>query len=147
MNAPPERMVPKVHPLTRGVEPDDPFTLNATPTPGDPEIMLECIVQEYSWMGWDVREIGQLFYNPDYPALNALLAAYGEAGVRERIARVIQRHGTLQFKVNVREEPAAAVSEPELIELGFRLPAGGRAVSTSFTESAQEEGNRHGEGF
>jgi hypothetical protein len=114
--------VPKVHPTARAVEPNDPMTLHATPVAGDPDVMLRCLVQEYAWMGWDAGRILDLFHDPAYPALNGLLHWYGEAGVRERVAGLLRETGVFHFRATVREEPEPDESEPELIELGIRLP-------------------------
>jgi hypothetical protein len=112
--------VPKVHPATRSVEPDDPMTLQATPVPGDPEVMLRCVVQEFAWLGWDAEQILGLFRDPFYPVLHDLRSLYGESGIRERIAELLRQTGVFHFQTSVREEPEPA-AEPELIQLG--LPA------------------------
>jgi hypothetical protein len=114
-----ERFVPKVHPATRPAEPEDPFTLHATLAAGDPELMLQCLVQEYAWMGWDAEQILALFRDPSYPALHALRELYGEDGVRRRVDRLLSESGVLHFEVAVNEEP-----EAELVQLGIRLPQG-----------------------
>src|SRR6516225_3407479 len=92
-----ERFVPKVHPATRPAEPDDPLTLHATAVAGDPEVMLQCLVQEYAWMGWNVEEILGLFRDPFYPALHGLLSLYGEAGLRDRLVASIRQTGIMRF--------------------------------------------------
>ena len=122
-----ERFVPKVHPATRAVEPEDPFTLRATPVGGDPEVMLRCVVQEYAWMGWDAEQILGLFYDPFYPALNALLDHYGEAGIRERVSAVLCRSGVLRFAATVcdaasPEECDDHDHEPDIVQI--QIPAG-----------------------
>jgi hypothetical protein len=114
-----EPFVPKVHPLTRQVEQDDPMELVAAPVMGDPEVMLECLVQEYAWMGWDGEQIFQLFQDPNYPALHALLGHYGEEGIRQRLDGILEQMPVLRFEAIVDEEPEP--EEPELIQLG--LPA------------------------
>jgi hypothetical protein len=114
----PERFVPKVHPATRPVEADDPMTLHAAEVDGDPELMLQCVVQEYAWMGWDAVQILSLFRDPAYPALRRLLEHYGETGVRERIEALLGLMGVFRYDVTLNEEPEPAESEPELIQLG-----------------------------
>jgi hypothetical protein len=113
-------MVPKVHPLDRPAEADDPYTLHATAVSGDPEVMLECLVQEYAWMGWDMPQVLRLFADPGYPALNALLAHYGANGVRRRVAAVLGRMGVFRVSGTVRDEPEPEDDEPELMQLGTR---------------------------
>ena len=110
-----EQYVPKIHPATRPVEPEDPMTLYATPVAGDPEVMLQCLAQEYAWLGWGAEEILGLFHDSFYPALNELLRAYGEDGIRERLTAVLGPMGVFRFTGAVRDDP-----EPELIQLGIR---------------------------
>jgi hypothetical protein len=118
-----ERMVPKVHPLARLAEADDPYTLHATPVTGDPEVMLRCLVQEYAWMGWGEEQILALFHDPGYPVLNGLRAHYGEAGLRARLGELVRQTGVFQFQATVQEAPEPEDEEPELIQLGVRITA------------------------
>jgi hypothetical protein len=111
-------LVPKVHPATRPVEADDPFALHATGVGGDPEVMLECLVQEYAWMGWDTEAVVGLFRDPAYPALGALLQYFGEAGVRQRVEVVLKRMGVFRVSGIVLDEPEPEEEEPERIQLG-----------------------------
>jgi hypothetical protein len=115
-NAEPENLVPKVHPATRAVEPEDPMSLHATPAPGDPEVMLRCVVQEYAMMGMKADLIMTLFRDPYYPALNDLLSALGEAALRQRVDHIISQIGV--FRYHVVEAPAEP-EVPDLIELGI----------------------------
>jgi hypothetical protein len=115
-----ERFVPKVHPATRPVEPDDPLTLHATAVAGDPEVMLHCLAQEYAWMGWNAEDILRLFRDPFYPALHSLWCLYGEAGLRERLTAVLRQTGILRLDETLRDEPEQAEEEPELIQLGIQ---------------------------
>jgi hypothetical protein len=120
VNSHPDNLVPKIHPATRAVEPDDPLTLHATPVLGDPEVMLRCLVQEYAWMGWNAEQILGLFHDPYYPALHGLLRLYGEAGVRHRVLDLLGQTGVFQFQATVHDEPEPEESEPELIQVGVR---------------------------
>jgi hypothetical protein len=116
MTTRPENLVPKVHPATRAVEPDDPMGLHATPVAGDPDVMLRAVVQEYAWLGWDAGQILALFGDPFYPVLNDLRDALGEAGLRDRIDAIFRRAGVYRFRSTVREAPE--VIEPELVQIG-----------------------------
>jgi hypothetical protein len=116
MDTHPTNLVPKVHPATRGVEPDDPLSLHATPVEGDPEVMIRAVVQEFAWMGWDAERIVGLFRDPGYPLLHGLWLALGEAGIRERIESVVRRYGVYRFRSTIVEEPEEA--EPELVQIG-----------------------------
>jgi hypothetical protein len=113
-----ERLVPKVHPATRPVEADDPFSLHATAVSGEPEVMLECLVQEYAWMGWNTEQILDLFRDPGYPALASLLDFFGADDVRRRVEVVLKRMGVFRVSGTVRDEPESQEEEPELIQLG-----------------------------
>jgi hypothetical protein len=111
-------LVPKVHPATREVLPEDPMGLHATPVPGDPEVMIRAVVQEFAGMGWDIAAIVGLFRDPSYPLLHGLWLALGEAAVRERIASVVRRYGVYRFRATVHEEPEDTESGPELVQIG-----------------------------
>jgi hypothetical protein len=119
-----ERWVPKVHPATRPVEPEDPYSLHATLAAGDPEVMLQCLVQEYAWIGWDTERILALFRDPFYPALHALRDLYGDEGVRARVAALLNEGGVFQFDVAVEETPETEEPVPELIQLSIRNAEG-----------------------
>jgi hypothetical protein len=115
-----ENGVPKVHPLTRAVESEDPMELVANPVQGDPEVMLQCIVQEFAWMGWDAEQLLQLFYSPEYPVLNQLLAHYGAEQIQRSIASLLAETGVFRFQAYVDEKPEIDEDEePELIELSL----------------------------
>jgi len=120
MDTNPKQWVPKVHPATRSVELEDPMNLHATAVPGDPEVMLRCLVQEFAGMGWDAEQIMPLFRDPFYPALNSLWCAYGEAGIRKRVLAALRQCAVLNVAATIVEEPETSESEPELIELGIR---------------------------
>src|SRR5581483_2386529 len=96
-----ENQVPKVHPLTRTVEPEDPMELVANPVQGDPEVMLQCIVQEFAWMGWDADQLLQLFDSPEYPVLNQLLAHYGAEQIQRVVASLLAETGVFRFQTQV----------------------------------------------
>ena len=122
MESHPQRFVPKVHPATRAVEPDDPMSLFATPVAGDPDVMLQAVVHEYAWMGWDAGQIAALFDDPFYPMLHGLRHALGEAGVRGRIDAVFRGCGVFRFRSTVHEEPDDTA--PELVQIGLGRPEG-----------------------
>jgi hypothetical protein len=129
METGPQRFVPKVHPLSRAAEPDDPMTLSATAVPGDADVLIRALVQEYAGMGWDAGQIAALFHDPFYPMLHSLLEAFGAAGIRERIDAVFERYGVFRFRVTVHEAPDDA--EPEVVQIG----------------TLRREGGHHGDGL
>jgi len=124
METPAARLVPKVHPMTRGMEPDDPLSLHATPVEGDPEALIRAVVQEYAWMGFDLDEIVTLFRDPFYPMLHGLWVALGEAGIRGRIDAVLRCHGVYRFRSTIFEAPDE--DEPDLVQIGPSKPEGHR---------------------
>ena len=131
-----ERFVAKVHPATRAVEPEDPMTLHAAEVEGDPELMLQCVVQEYAWMGWDAQQIHELFRDPSYPVLHQLWRTHGEAGIRERVDALLGQMGVFRVQEFVHESPEPEEAEPELIQLGI-LEHG----------RAERKGDDHAEGL
>lgn len=130
MNSSNDRFVPKIHPTTRPVEPDDPMTLYATPIAGDPEVMLRCLVQEYAGMGWDAEHMVALFRDPYYPVLHELWRRFGEVGIREQIAAVLSQTGVFCCEGAALDE--AGPTEPELVQIG--LPTQWRGVRSESPE-------------
>ena len=112
-----ERFVPKIHPANRPVEPEDPMSLHATSVAGDPEIMLQCLVHEYAWLGWDADHILGLFRDPFYPALNNLLQQLGEDRIRQRLHEILSSLGILHFE-EVLQDDGDAKDETQMVELG-----------------------------
>jgi hypothetical protein len=110
--------VPKVHPATREVEADDPMELVAAPVAGDPEVMLDGLIQEFAMMGWDAEQLMALFRSPAYPLLHQLLAHYGEAAVRDRVEGLVGRSGLFQVREVFAEEPDDD-EEPDVVPLSI----------------------------
>lgn len=104
--------VPKIHPLERDASDEDPFELHAEPVAGDPAVMLECMLQEFAWMGWDREELLALFHHPGYPVLCQLREHFGEDEVRRQVDSLLGRWGTLRFR-----ETIAEPDEEETLEL------------------------------
>lgn len=122
MNEEPESQpdwVAKVHPLARPAEAEDPYELVAQPVAGDPDVMLECILQEYAWMGWTGEQLLSLFRNPGYPVLVELHRHFGEEAIRARVAALAAQWGTLRFRETL-VEPEDEESAMELVQL--KLP-------------------------
>lgn len=116
-----ESWVEKVHPLTREVEPDDPMELMASAVPGDPEVMLECLIDEFAWIGCDAEELAAMFASPEYPVLNQLLGHFGPDGVRRRVEERLAQRSVVCFREVVVEGPDDDDHEqgPELIQLSL----------------------------
>jgi len=116
-----DRFVPKVHPATRENEADDPMELVATPADGDPNVMLDCVIQEFAWQGYDAKELLRLFLNPEYPALNQLLDAFGPVEVRRRVDELMCGYDAFRVRTRMVETPDPREDdEPELVELTVR---------------------------
>jgi hypothetical protein len=111
-------LVPKVHPLTREAAPEDPMELMAQPVVGDPAVMLECILQEFAWMGWNTQELLGLFQHPGYPLLCELREFYGDEEIRRQVAGLVARWGVLRFRETIAEpEEDDEDHEPQLVQL------------------------------
>jgi hypothetical protein len=74
-------LVPKVHPATRPVEPEDPMNLHGIEVPGDPEIMLRMLVEELARMGYGLEPLMALCRDPFYHALHGVWLKYGDETV------------------------------------------------------------------
>jgi hypothetical protein len=125
-----EDLVPKVHPLTRNVEPDDPMELIATPVPGNLDYMVQCIVEEFAWMGMGVEEMLGLFDNPEYPVLNGLVRHYGTEVLRERVRALMGALGGIRIQEVIDDEPEPPEeAESPLIQVSLARITGGRVSS------------------
>lgn len=109
MSDPSSNHVPKVHPATRAVEPEDPMNLFAVEVPGDPQLMLRLLVEEYARMGWGLEEQLRLFRDPFYVAAHGLWLHYGEDGLRSQLTDLLRRVAVVRVK--------ATVSSPHAQEL------------------------------
>lgn len=95
----PKRPHPE-HPRERSPEPDDPMSLGAQGVPGDTELMLDCLIEEYARMGWPAEKILLLFDRPFFQATHGLNELYGATAIRQRIDSVIARCGVLRFETH-----------------------------------------------
>jgi hypothetical protein len=86
----------KGHPKDRPLEPDDPMMLKAACVSGAPELMLDCLVEEYAHMGWDRNAILRLFDDPFFLATRSLKDRFGEQGLRDRVDQVLARCGVIR---------------------------------------------------
>lgn len=93
--------VPKVHPATRAVEPDDPMNLYAVEVPGDPELMLRLLVEEYARMGFGLDALLSLFRDPFYVAAHGLWLHYGEDELKRRLIVLLGRVGIMRTTTTV----------------------------------------------
>ncbi len=73
-------------------EDDDPMELVQVYLPeGDEEMMAECFVEEFIWLGYDSERLLDLFRNPFYAGAHGIYRRRGEPYVRSLIGRVQER--------------------------------------------------------
>jgi hypothetical protein len=101
--------VAKVHPATRELLPDDPLEMQAFEVPGDPELMLRFIVEEYARIGANADAIMQLAGDPFYQALHGLWLHFGDDGMRARLANILRRCGVIRTTTTERVPPPDTV--------------------------------------
>jgi len=114
--------VPKVHPATRPIEPEDPMNLHGYEVPGDPDLMLRILIEEFARLGFDLPQIVQLCRDPFYQGLHGLWLKFGEEESQRRISAVLARCGV------IRTTSATFVESEGLVQLtlGERAEGGGR---------------------
>ncbi len=71
---------------------DDPMELVQVHVPeGDEEMMAECFVEEFIWLGYDNERLLDLFRNPFYAGAHGIYRRRGEPYVRSLIDRILKR--------------------------------------------------------
>jgi hypothetical protein len=105
MANPDENAAPKVHPATREILPDDPMEMTGFELPGDPDLMLRLLVEDYARMGCGSDVIMQLARDPNYQAFYGLYQLFGEDELRRRVADVISRCGVMRVSKKEAEPP------------------------------------------
>jgi hypothetical protein len=93
-------IVPKIHPASREVLPDDPLEMQAFEMSGDQELMIRMMVEEYARIGWSVEEIMRLACDPNYFAFHSLYLHFGESELRHRLERIISRCGVMRVRMS-----------------------------------------------
>jgi hypothetical protein len=102
--------VPKVHPATREILPDDPLEMHSFEIPGDTDLMLRLLVEEYARIGWGVEPIMALARDPNYLAFHGLWRLYGEHRLRARVREIVARSGIVRVRtVEANVEPDVLV--------------------------------------
>ena len=106
--------VPKVHPATREVLPEDPLDLHGFEVPGDPHLMMRMLVEDYARMGWNTEAIMSLANDPNYQVFHGLLQMFGEGELRRRIADVIARCGVMRVEITEPKSPPTQLVQIDL---------------------------------
>lgn len=98
---------PKIHPASREMLPADPMEMTAVEIPGDANLMLQLLVEEYARIGWGLDDLMRLARDPNYTAFYGLLQLFGEDEVRSRISHILSRCGVMRFTAS-EAQPAPA---------------------------------------
>jgi hypothetical protein len=110
--------VPKIHPASREMLPDDPLEMQAFEVAGDPELMLRILVEEYARIGWGLEAIVRLARDPNYTAFYGLLQALGEESLRQRVSNVLARCGVMRVKARETEPLSERLVQIRLAGVG-----------------------------
>ena len=106
--------VPKVHPASREMVAEDPMEMHGFEVPGDTDLMLRLLVEEYTRMGWDAESLMRLALDPNYMGFHGLLRLYGEEGLRSRIDNILSRCGVIRAKTQEAESVPEQLVQLEL---------------------------------
>jgi hypothetical protein len=106
--------VPKVHPATREVLPDDPLNLHGFEVPGDPVLMLRLLVEEYARLGADAEQILRLARDPFYHAFHGLFRLLGEQEMRRQVNQILRRCGVTRVRAREQTPPPEQVVQINL---------------------------------
>ena len=90
--------VPKNHPATREILPEDPLEMHGFEVPGDTDLMLRLLIEEYARVGWNSDQIMDLARNANYRALHGLWRIYGEDQFRTRVGEIVARCGVVRVR-------------------------------------------------
>jgi hypothetical protein len=93
-----DHLVQKIHPATREMLPEDPLDLHGIEVPGDPDLMLRLLVEEYTRMGAGVEVIMQLARDPFYQAFHGLRQHFGDDELSRRVNEIVARSGVVRVK-------------------------------------------------
>ena len=106
--------VPKVHPASREILPDDPMEMHGFEVPGDPELMLRMLIEEYARIGWGLDDMMRLARDPNYTAFYGLSQTHGEMELRRRMGEILSRCGVIRVKATETEPPSERLVQIDL---------------------------------
>jgi hypothetical protein len=98
------------------------MNLYAVEVPGDPELMLRLLVEEYARMGWGLDALVGLFRDPFYVAAHGLWLHYGEEELKRRLGALLGRMGVVRTKTTTSIPPSE-----RLVRIDLSRAAKGRA--------------------
>jgi len=84
---------PDLHPSLRPAEPDHPMMLDGECVPGDPSLMMRCLVEEMLQLGMSADEVRSMSHDPNYQALHAARVALGDERIDALIDQTAGRVG------------------------------------------------------
>ena len=87
------------HPRDRAMQADDPMMLEPVELDGDPEIMIDCLIEEFARMGWDMPTIVRMFDDPFYEGPHRARQLYRADAFEKRVRRVLARCGTMRVRL------------------------------------------------
>jgi hypothetical protein len=109
------------HPRDRAPQAGDPMEISGIEVEGDPQVMLECIIEEYARMGADADAIMRMFNDPYFQGPHGLTRVYGRQFIRYRVEQILDRCGVL--RVSMSEEAAAPDGESVALTVAGRTIA------------------------
>ncbi len=109
---------------------DDPMQVRGDSVPGDQQVMLQCLIEEFARMGWNADQIGLLFENKLFLASHGLAERLGQKAVRECIEQTIQLCGVFRFEMSESKPNKEPRICPILVE---RKPFPAQQMKTDLT--------------
>ena len=120
-------------------EPGDPMGLVGGGVPeGEPDLMAECLVEEYVRLGTSDAQLLAIFKNPFFAGAHALYRARGEDHLKSVIERVRAQWGRPRFTTTEVGGPDMAPHAPQRSEAP-RQSRGALRHRDSFTDSESTE--------
>lgn len=107
---------PNIHPATREILPEDPMEMQGFEVPGDPDLMLRLLVEEYARIGWGADAILQLARDPNYLAFHGFLEFLDEEELARRVRETVAQCGIIrvqQTETAARNENLVQIQMPD----------------------------------
>ncbi len=108
---------PKIHPATREIAADDPLALHGLEVSGDPNLMLQFLVEEYARIGYGLAGIMRLFRDPDFQAPHGLWRLFGDEELERRVAGILASCGVMRTTTTF----TSPSSPSELVQLSPQI--------------------------